>query len=69
VCCNPKWQEESGVANPLRGREGEPGCRVKALLAHDNAAWCDLTVVELWNGARGRTEKAALQALESEVHL
>ena len=53
----------------LRGRESEPGRRVKALLARGEAAWCDLTLVELWNGAQGRAEKAALEELESEVPL
>ena len=53
----------------LRGRESEPGRRVKALLARGAAAWCDLTLVELWNGAQGRTEKAALEELESELPL
>jgi predicted nucleic acid-binding protein len=53
----------------LRGRDSEPGQRVKALLAHGDAAWCDLTLVELWNGAQGRTEKAVLEELESELRL
>jgi predicted nucleic acid-binding protein len=51
----------------LRGRESEPGQRVKALLARGQAAWCDLTLVELWNGARGAAEKAALKTLEQEI--
>ncbi len=53
----------------LRGRESDPGRRVKALLARGAAAWCDLTLLELWNGAQGRTEKSALEELEAEVRL
>jgi predicted nucleic acid-binding protein len=53
----------------LRGRSSEPSGRVKTLLARGHAAWCDLTLVELWNGAQGRVEKKALEALEAEVRL
>jgi predicted nucleic acid-binding protein len=53
----------------LRGRTSEPSLRVRSLLARGQAAWCDLTLVELWNGARGKTEKQVLEALESEVRL
>jgi predicted nucleic acid-binding protein len=53
----------------LRGRGSEPSQRVKTLLARGNAAWCDMTLVELWNGAQGHVEKKALEELESEVQL
>ena len=53
----------------LRGRDSEPSQRVKALLARGNAAWCDMTAVELWNGAQGHAEKKALEELEAEVRL
>ncbi|HEY3760667.1 MAG TPA: PIN domain-containing protein [Verrucomicrobiae bacterium] len=53
----------------LRGRGSEPSQRVKALLSRGDAAWCDLTLVELWNGAQGRQEKKALEELEMEVRL
>jgi predicted nucleic acid-binding protein len=53
----------------LRGRNSEPGLRVKTLLVRGNAAWCDMTLVELWNGARGEVEKATLQELEGELPL
>ncbi len=52
----------------LRGRTSEPGLRVKSLLVKGDAALCDLTLVELWNGARGQAEKQVLAALEGEVH-
>jgi predicted nucleic acid-binding protein len=53
----------------LRGRDSAPGQRVKLLLARGDAAWCDMTLVELWNGAQGRTEKEVLEELEEELHL
>ena len=53
----------------LRGRDSEPSQRVKTLLARGNAAWCDMTLVELWNGAQGHPEKKALEELEAEVRL
>jgi predicted nucleic acid-binding protein len=53
----------------LRGRDSEPSQRVKILLARGNAAWCDMTLVELWNGAQGHVEKKALEELEAEVQL
>ena len=53
----------------LRGRGSEPSQRVKTLLARGPAAWCEFTLVELWNGAQGHVEKKALEELESEVQL
>jgi len=53
----------------LRGRDSEPSQRVKTLLARGSAAWCDMTLVELWNGAQGHVEKKALEELEAEVQL
>ena len=53
----------------LRGRKSEAGLRVRGLLTEGHAGWCELTQVELWNGARGPVEKAALEMLEEEVVL
>ena len=53
----------------LRGRQSEPSQRVKSLLAAGRAAWCEFTLVELWNGARDQPEKKALEELEAEVQL
>jgi predicted nucleic acid-binding protein len=53
----------------LRSRDSKPGQRVKTLLANGQAAWCDMTLVELWNGARGITEKKALEEMEQELRL
>ena len=44
----------------LRGRSSEPSQRVKTLLARGHAGWCDLTAVELWNGAQGHIEIGVL---------
>ena len=53
----------------LRGRVSAPGQRVKTLLMRGEAAWCDMTLVELWNGAQGITEKQILQEMEAELRL
>ena len=53
----------------LRGRSSAASQRVKTLLARGDAAWCDMTLVELWNGAQGHVEKNALEALEEELRL
>jgi predicted nucleic acid-binding protein len=53
----------------LRGRGSESSQRVKTLLIQGDAAWCDMTLVELWNGAQGQAEKKALDELEAEVQL
>ena len=53
----------------LRGRSSDAGLRVKALLTRGDAAWCELTLVELWNGARGKAEKDVLADLETELRL
>jgi predicted nucleic acid-binding protein len=53
----------------LRGRESAPGQRVKLLLERGDAAWCDMTALELWNGAKGRAEKMVLEELERELRL
>jgi predicted nucleic acid-binding protein len=53
----------------LRGRDSLPGQRVKALLVDGSAVWCDMTLVELWNGARGQMEKSTLEELEGELRL
>jgi len=53
----------------LRGRDSVPGRRVKELLVVGKAAWCEITLVELWKGARGRQEKEILQELENELPL
>ena len=53
----------------LRSRDSASGQRVKVLLARGEAAWCDMTLVELWNGAQGSAEKKVLEELERELRL
>ena len=43
--------------------------RVGSLLLDGEAAWCDMTAVELRNGARGDREKRDLAELEKEITL
>src|SRR5436190_810430 len=51
----------------LRHRTSDASARVKLLVARGEAGWCELTLVELWNGAQGADEKRALEDLEQEV--
>lgn len=41
--------------------------RVHKLLVEGEAVWCDIVLLELWNGARGDYEKKRLQQLEQEM--
>lgn len=41
--------------------------RVMRLMVDGRAAWCDMVLVELWNGARGDYEKRKLAELEKEM--
>ena len=42
---------------------GDPVIRekVKELLIEGRAAWCDMVLLELWNGARGDAERKMLK--------
>jgi predicted nucleic acid-binding protein len=51
----------------LRGRESEAGLRVKQLVKTENAAWCELIAVELWNGVRPGEETKSLSELDGGV--
>lgn len=53
----------------LRKRESEAAERVEGLVLKGEAAWCDMTLVELWNGARGSTEQRELSLMEKEIDL
>lgn len=50
-------------------RDGDPVVRdrVKVLLIDCRAAFCDLVLVELWNGARGEHERSRLSELEENL--
>ena len=41
--------------------------RVTRLMIDGRAAWCDMVLVELWNGARGDYEKRKLAELEEQM--
>ena len=51
--------------------DGDPGVReqVRALLEGGEAAWCDMVKLELWNGARGETERRVLREMEEALVL
>ena len=51
--------------------EGDPAvrARVQALLDAGEVAWCDMVKLELWNGARGETERRVLREMEEALVL
>ena len=51
----------------LRHLDSEPSRRVEQLVLGDEAGWCDMVAVELWNGTRGAREKRELAELEKEI--
>jgi len=51
----------------LRNRDSAAGDTVAALVLAGEAAWCDMTLVELWHGVRGAKEKKMLAEMESEI--
>jgi predicted nucleic acid-binding protein len=53
----------------LREKDSPVTGRVQDLLLGAEAAWCDMTLVELWHGARGAKEKRDLAELEKEIML
>jgi len=59
-----KLVDTSSWIEYLRGHENEVAGRVKGLVCLDQAGWCDLIAVELWNGVRPGSEKKALDELE-----
>lgn len=52
----------------LRPGLSEVGERVEALVLADDAAWCDMVLLELWNGVRGQAEKRKLEELRATAH-
>lgn len=53
----------------LRDAESEAGNQVEERVLTGDAAWCEVTAVELWHGVRGAREKRDLAELEQEVTL
>ena len=62
-----KLVDTSSWVEYLRGRESEAGDSVEVLFLSGEAAWCDMTLVELWHGVRGAKEKRELAEMENEV--
>lgn len=62
-----KLIDTSSWIDYLRNLESETSNRVEELVLTDEAGWCDMTAVELWNGARGSKEKRDLGDLEKEI--
>jgi len=50
-------------------KDGRPEVRekVRELMLTGRAAWNEMIMLELWNGARGRAEKAMLRQLTAEI--
>ena len=60
--------DTSSWVEALRRRgDAEVRTRVHNLLVEGQAVWCDLVLLELWNGARGDYEKKKLGELEREM--
>ena len=62
-----KLVDTSSWVEYLRDRESEAGDSVEVLVLSGEAAWCDMTLVELWHGVRGAKEKRELAEMENEV--
>ena len=62
-----KLVDTSSWVEYLRGRQSEAGDRIELLVLSGEAAWCDLTLVELWHGVRGPKEKRELTEMEQEI--
>ena len=62
-----KLVDTSSWVEYLRDRESEAGDAVEVLVLSGEAAWCDVTLVELWHGVRGTKEKRELAQMESEI--
>ena len=62
-----KLVDTSSWVEYLRDRESEAGDAVEVLVLSGEAAWCDVTLVELWHGVRGAKEKRELAEMEAEV--
>ncbi|HEV7923801.1 MAG TPA: PIN domain-containing protein [Verrucomicrobiae bacterium] len=51
----------------LRDRESTVGDSIEVLVLRGEAAWCHITLVELWHGVRGAKEKRELAEMENEI--
>ncbi|HTX22853.1 MAG TPA: PIN domain-containing protein [Candidatus Aquilonibacter sp.] len=62
-----KLVDTSSWVEYLRDRESEIGDSIEVLVLSGEAAWCDITLVELWHGVRGTKEKRELAEMENEI--
>lgn len=62
-----KLIDTSSWVEYFREHESEAGDSVEVLVLSGEAAWCDITLVELWHGVRGTKEKRELAEMEKEV--
>ena len=62
-----KLVDTSSWVEYLRDRESEIGDSIEVLVLSGEAAWCDITLVELWHGVRGAKEKRQLAEMENEI--
>jgi predicted nucleic acid-binding protein len=62
-----KLVDTSSWVEYLRERDSAAGDNVEVLVLSGQAAWCDVTLVELWNGVRGEREKRELAGMENEI--
>lgn len=62
-----KLIDTSSWVEYFRERESVAGDAVEALVLGGEAAWCDITLVELWHGVRGAKEKRELAEMEAEI--
>ena len=64
-----KLVDTSSWVDYLRDLNSDVCARVGSLVLAGEAAWCEMTLVELWNGARGTREKRELAEMEKEITL
>jgi predicted nucleic acid-binding protein len=62
-----KLVDTSSWVEYLRNRGSAAGDSTEALVLSGDAAWCDITLVELWHGVRGAKEKRDLAEMENEI--
>ena len=63
-----KLVDTSAWVEYLRAGHGGVADNVESLVLSDEAAWCDMVLLELWNGARGQGEKRKLEELRAAAH-
>jgi predicted nucleic acid-binding protein len=62
-----KLVDTSAWVEYLRAGTSSVAENVEALILSDEAAWCDIVLLELWNGARGQPEKKKLAELSAVI--